>query len=681
MRGQAEQQKISQLRIVIAFGIFGAVLLLLFLRLGYVQIVKGEEYSKRVLNIQKKDQVLKPNRGKILDRNGEELAVNVDSYTVWASKDGMDKIRGTKTRKEKAEDKKKTKEELYDDNVNTLAKLIDKKPDEIKKTLNENKRKIVKIAQNLKKEKGEEIKKMGIPGISVENEARRYYPMGDFLSHTLGSTREDNSGLSGVELEYNNYLSGVQGRWLKNTDAKGNPLASGEEKYYRPEDGNDVTLTIDQVIQTYTEQSVREAKEKNKAKRASCIIMDTKTGEILSMASYPSFDPNNSKEPLDSEEKKKFNKMSNGEKIKYLNEMWRNPLLSNVYEPGSTAKLVTAAACLEEGITNKDDTFKCVGYHTVSGIKVKCWSFDKPHGKQNLYQGVGNSCNPVFMQLALRLGKEKFYRYLDLFGLTEKTGIDFPGEANPILLKEKNARPLDLAIMGFGQTNAVTPVQLVTAISAMGNDGKLMQPHILKKVTDKSGNVIRETKPVVVRQAISKETAAEMRTIMQYVVDNSTGKKAKIAGYKVGGKTGTSQVPAEKGGYTDDVIASFVGMVPMENPRFTILYIIDSPAAGAHGGEIAAPASSELLEKVLKYKDIKPNYTEEEKKNKDDETVEVPDVKGLKLSNAKKKIDKAGLKYKIIPALDKEKDFIIREQYPSAGGRVNKNGVIYLYRE
>ena len=639
MRGQAEQQKISQLRIVIAFGIFGVVLLLLFLRLGYVQIVKGEEYSKRVLNIQKKDQVLKPNRGKILDRNGEELAVNVDSYTVWASKDGMDKIRGTKTRKEKAEDKKKTKEELYDDNVNTLAKLIDKKPDEIKKTLNEN-----------KQEKGEEIKKMGIPGISVENEARRYYPMGDFLSHTLGSTREGNSGLSGVELEYNNYLSGVQGRWLKNTDAKGNPLASGEEKYYRPEDGNDVTLTIDQVIQTYTEQSVREAKEKNKAKRASCIIMDTKTGEILSMASYPSFDPNNSKEPLDS-------------------------------EPGSTAKLVTAAACLEEGITNKDDTFKCVGYHTVSGIKVKCWSFDKPHGKQNLYQGVGNSCNPVFMQLALRLGKEKFYRYLDLFGLTEKTGIDFPGEANPILLKEKNARPLDLAIMGFGQTNAVTPVQLVTAISAMGNDGKLMQPHILKKVTDKSGNVIRETKPVVVRQAISKETAAEMRTIMQYVVDNSTGKKAKIAGYKVGGKTGTSQVPAEKGGYTDDVIASFVGMVPMENPRFTILYIIDSPAAGAHGGEIAAPASSELLEKVLKYKDIKPNYTEEEKKNKDDETVEVPDVKGLKLSNAKKKIDKAGLKYKIIPALDKEKDFIIREQYPSAGGRVNKNGVIYLYRE
>ena len=523
MRGQAEQQKISQLRIVIAFGIFGAVLLLLFLRLGYVQIVKGEEYSKRVLNIQKKDQVLKPNRGKILDRNGEELAVNVDSYTVWASKDGMDKIRGTKTRKEKAEDKKKTKEELYDDNVNTLAKLIDKKPDEIKKTLNENKRKIVKIAQNLKKEKGEEIKKMGIPGISVENEARRYYPMGDFLSHTLGSTREGNSGLSGVELEYNNYLSGVQGRWLKNTDAKGNPLASGEEKYYRPEDGNDVTLTIDQVIQTYTEQSVREAKEKNKAKRASCIIMDTKTGEILSMASYPSFDPNNSKEPLDSEEKKKFDKMSNGEKIKYLNEMWRNPLLSNVYEPGSTAKLVTAAACLEEGITNKDDTFKCVGYHTVSGIKVKCWSFDKPHGKQNLYQGVGNSCNPVFMQLALRLGKEKFYRYLDLFGLTEKTGIDFPGEANPILLKEKNARPLDLAIMGFGQTNAVTPVQLVTAISAMGNDGKLMQPHILKKVTDKSGNVIRETKPVVVRQAISKETAAEMRTIMQYVVDHSTG--------------------------------------------------------------------------------------------------------------------------------------------------------------
>lgn len=681
MKSAEKQRKFSQFRIVIAFGLFGIVLLALCLRLGYVQIVKGEEYNKMAVERQKKDQVLKPTRGRILDRNGEELAVSVDSFTVWATKDAMDKARRTKTRKEALEDKKKTKEEIYEDNINTISKLIDKDPKEVKSSIDGSKLKLIKIAKNLKKDKADEIKKLSIPGISVENEARRYYPMGNFLAHTLGSTREDNDGLSGAELQYNSYLAGVQGRWLKNTDVKGNPLASGEEKYYKPEDGNDVTLTIDQVIQTYTEQSVREAKEKNKAKRASCIIMDTKTGEILSMASYPSFDPNNSKEPIDPEEKKRFDKLNNREKIKYLNEMWRNPLLSNVYEPGSTAKLVTAAACLEEGITSKDDTFKCVGYYTVSGVKVKCWSFDKPHGTQNLYQGVGNSCNPVFMQLALRLGKEKFYNYLDLFGLTEKTGIDFPGEANPILLKEKNARPLDLAIMGFGQTNAVTPVQLVTAISAMGNNGNVMQPHILKKVTDKSGNTVRETKPVVVRKAISEDTAKEMRTIMQSVVDNSTGKKAKIPGYAVGGKTGTSQVPAEKGGYTDDVIASFVGMVPMENPRFTILYIIDSPAAGAHGGEIAAPASGELLEKVLKYKDIKPNYSEAEKKAKIEETVEAPNVKGQKLSEAKKAIEKAGLNYKIIPKLDSEKDFIIREQYPAAGDKVNKHGVIYLYRQ
>ena len=286
------------------------------------------------------------------------------------------------------------------------------------------------------------------------------------------------------------------------------------------------------------------------------------------------------------------------------------------------------------------------------------------------------------MQLAMRLGKEKYYDYLNLFGLSEPTGIDFPGEASPILANEETASQLDLAIMGFGQTNAVTPIQMITAASALGNDGKLMEPHLVKELTDSDGNTVETIEPKVVRQAVSKDTADEMRVIMQSVVDNATGSKAQIAGYSVGGKTGTSQVAdTEHGGYTSDVIASFIGMAPMEDPKYTILYIIDSPAGGDQGGEIAAPESRDLLEKILKYADIKPNYTEEEQKEIEEETtVSVPNVTGKKLSEAKKLLSEKGLKYIISPEMEKETEFVIKEQYPAAGENPQKWYSI-LYRE
>lgn len=674
------QLNLGRSRIMLAFTIFIVAVILLCLRVAYIQVVKHDEYKKMAIERQKRDIVLSPTRGKILDTNGETLAMNVDTFTVWVQKAELSQVRQTKTGKERAADAKKTKSERYDDNVQTLAKLIDKTPEELKKLLSESDYTIVKVAQNLDKDKADKISDMRVPGVSVSDDTRRYYPMGDFLSHTIGNTRDDNQGLSGIELEYNHYLAGVQGRWLKNTDTGGNPLASGDEKYYKPEDGYDVSLTIDQTIQSYTEKSVRETKEKHKAERVSCIVMNTKTGEILSMASYPSFDPNNSRTPNIPSQKEEFDKLSEEEKGKYLNEMWRNPFFSNVYEPGSTMKLVTVAAALEEGITHKDDTFYCEGFYEVTGVKVNCWAFRNPHGKQTLEQGVGNSCNPVFMELALRLGKEKFYAYQNLFGMTEDTGIDFPGEASPIILDKNDTRPVDLAIMGMGQTSAVTPIQLVTAVSAMGNDGKLMQPHILKKVTDKDGNIVEENKPTIVRQAISKETADEMKGLMKYVVDNATGRKAQVLGYSVGGKTGTSEVPSEKGGYSSDIIASFIGMAPMEDPQFTILYIVERPATGAQGGEAAAPATSKLLEQILKYKNIKP--TDVEKLNQEKVTVvSTPDVSGLKLSEAKKIVESKGLKYKVTPKADDDKDFVIKDQYPKAGSEINQNGIVYFYRE
>lgn len=662
---------LNKKRTVIAFGIFAAVLMALCIRTGYLQIVRGSELKTMAVEQQMKDEIIKPKRGGIYDRNGNELAVNIESYSVWVRPGEM------KSGKTEAE-----KQQNYEDTIAKLAELLGEDKDELQSTIEKSGRTLLKVSKAVDRNTADTIREAQLTGVSLNQEVERYYPMGDFLSHTLGSVTDDNSGLSGIELMYDRYLAGVEGRWVKNTDISGNSLVDGTEKYYEPQDGSNVVLTIDQVIQNYTEKSVKAAYEKYDAERVSCIVMETETGEILSMASAPSFDPNNSRVPTDEKEKKEFAKLDADEQMDYLNNMWRNPLISNVYEPGSTAKLITTAAALEEGITEKSETFKCEGYYTVNGIKVNCWSYDDPHGAENLYEAVGNSCNPVFMQLAMRLGKEKYYDYLDLFGLSEPTGIDFPGEASPILANEETASQLDLAIMGFGQTNAMTPIQMITAVSALGNDGKLMEPHLVKEIVDSDGNTVESIDSKVVRQAVSEDTADEMCEIMQFVVDNATGSRAQIPGYSVGGKTGTSQVPDyENGGYTSDVIASFIGMAPMEDPKYTILYIIDSPAGGDQGGEIAAPESRDLLEKILKYADIKPNYTKEEQKEIDEETVSVPDVTGKKLSEAKKLLAEKDLKYIISPEMEKESEFVVKEQYPEAGEKLTKNGIVYLYRE
>ncbi len=663
---------LNKKRIIAAFVIFAVLLLLLCIRTGYLQIVKGNELSKLAVEQQTSDEVIKPKRGSIYDRNGNELAVNTEAYSVWVRAGEM------KTGKTKEE-----KQENYEKTMGQLAEILGEDKDELIKKVDDAGRTLLKVSKSVDRETADEIRNKDLTGVSLNEEVKRYYPMGDFLSHTLGSVTDDNTGLSGIELAYDSYLSGVQGRWVKSTDISGNLLVDGTEKYYKPQDGSNVVLTIDQVIQNYTEKSVKEAYEKYGAERVSCIVMETKTGEILSMASAPSFDPNNSRVPTDEKEAKEFAKLSSSEQMAYLNNMWRNPLISDVYEPGSTVKLITTSAALEESITKKSEKFTCKGYYEVTGIKVNCVSasYGKTHGTENLYESVYNSCNPVFMQLALRLGKDKFYDYLELFGLTEKTGIDFPGEASPIILNKDKATQLDLGVMGFGQTNAVTPIQMITAVSALGNGGKVMEPHIVKEITDSDGKTTETIKPKTVRQAVSEETATEMLTIMEGVVENTT-QKAKVAGYRVGGKTGTSEVvDKEKGGYTDDVIASFVGMVPIDDPEYTILYIIDKPAAGAHGGAIAAPESSKLLEKILKYADIKPNYSESDKTTSSTETVSVPNVTGKKLSEAKKILSKKGLKYIISPEMKTESEFVVKDQYPKSGDKTNKNGIVYLYRE
>lgn len=657
-------------RMVFALIFFFAILIILSIRIGYIQIVKGVEYSKKAVKQQMQDEILTPERGEILDRNGNELAVNLKAYSVWIRRDEIVKNRS-----------KDEKDKIFEELAETLEPLIDEKSETIEKRLKNANTILVRVKKHVNEEQATKIRKANIRGVSLSEEVKRYYPMGDFLAHALGSVNDDNKGLSGLELEYDDYLAGVDGRWVKSIDVNGNPLAFGTDKYYKPEDGENISLTIDQVIQNYTEDSVKKNLKKHSAKRVSCIVMDIKTGEILSMASAPSFNPNNSSVPSDKEEKRKFDKLSSDEKMKYLYEIWRNPLISDLYEPGSTAKLITTAAVLEEGLASKNSRFYCKGYEEVNGVKIKCWRSENPHGSENLYEAVGNSCNPVFIKLVERLGKDKYYDYLNLFGMTERTQIDFPGEGFPLIIPKEKAYPVEVAAMSFGQTNAVTPIQLITAVSAMGNGGNLMEPHLVREITDSKGKTVKKFEPKLVRKPISEETADEIRKIMEFTVVNNIKDKAMVKGYRIGGKTGTSQVAQQGGGYSSDVIASFIGIAPIDRPEVTVLYIIDSPASKEHGGEIAAPASRDLLEKILKYKDIEPEYSEKQKKSQQKNQVKIPNVKGKTYSDAKKILKAKGLKYLVSPELTVEKDFVIKEQYPKAGEKVNKNGVIYLYRE
>ncbi|MEG0291507.1 MAG: penicillin-binding transpeptidase domain-containing protein [Anaerovoracaceae bacterium] len=669
MKGATRTTLLNKKRLVVAFVLFSILLFALALKIGYVQIVKGEVYKKEAIKQQTKDEILKPKRGIVTDRNGQELAVSTAAFSVWAR---PAEILSGKDLEEKEKNADKTAKEL--------AKILNKDENEIKEIITTKDKSLIKVDKYLNRKKADEIRTKKLPGISLTEEVKRYYPMGNFASQLLGSVTDENVGLSGIERQYNSDLSGVEGRWVKNTDVRGNPLSYGKEKYYKPKDGSNVVLTIDQVIQSYAEKSIDKTRKETGADRVSCLIMDPKTGEVLAMASNPGYDPNTPRLPVKKEDQKKFNKMSPEKQLAYLNEMWRNPLVSDIYEPGSTAKLITTAASLEEGLTNKRDRFNCSGSMTIQGIKVKCWNYPSGHGSQNLYQGVGNSCNPVFMQLANRLGKEKYYDYLELFGLTEKTGIDFPGEATSILVPKDRVTKLDLATMGFGQTNAVTAIQLITAVSAIGNDGAVMQPHLVKALTDKNGKVVKEIKPQKIRNAISEQTADEMCSVMEYVVEKGGGDKAKIPGYRVGGKTGTAQKSGDKG-YSNQVVASFMGMVPMDNPQFAILYLVDNPKGVIFGGAIAAPAAKGVLQKVLKYKDVKPEYTKKEETNNSKKTVEVPNFKGMKYSEAKKIINDMDLRCIMSPKIEKGKDVKVIDQYPKAGAKTTKNGIIYLYRK
>ena len=572
-------------RLIIAFTIFVVLVVALCVRLGYQQVVKGDTYKRKAVVQQTKDEIVEAKRGKITDRNGDELAVSAIRYSVWIRPSMID------DEKEKVQVRKE------------LAKILGMSEEEMKKKL-DTKTSLIKVAKYQDNSVAEKLRKAKLTGVSLVEETKRYYPMGNFASQLLGSVTDDNNGLAGLEQYYNSQLRGTAGRWIENKDASGRSLTYGNEKYYSAEDGETLVLTIDEVIQNYAEQACASAKKSTHAKRVSCLVMDPKTGEVLAMASNPGYDPNNARVPK-AEDEYEYNKMSNKKKLEYLNKMWRNPMICDTYEPGSTFKLLTTAMSLEENIVKKGETFDCGGGLNVNGTFIKCWDTSGSHGSQNLEQAVGNSCNPVFMRLAQRMGKERFYKYLDLFGISDVTGIDYPGEATAQIRDIDSVGKIELSTMGFGQGIAVTPIQLMTAINSFVNDGMMMQTHLVKEVKNAKGKTVETIKPKVIRQTISKSSSEKIRQYMQYVVEEGGGKKAQIDGYKVGGKTGTAQKQSGKSAKYDKLICSFAGVVPVDDPSFTILFIVDEPTGEVWGSDVAAPPAKGVLEKTLRYMKIK----------------------------------------------------------------------------
>jgi len=632
--------------------------ILLIGRLGFLQIVRGEELKKGALEQWTKGITIKSKRGIIYDRNGKKLALSVSASTVWASPpDIKDPER---TAKEVARVLNLDEEYVYE----KITKRVGTE----------------KIKQWITNEEAQELRKLKLPGIEIVDDNKRYYPYGNFAAHVLGFTNIDNNGLEGLEHTYDDYLTGVPGRWIKTTDAASRQLPFDDEKIYEASDGLSIVTTIDEAIQHFVEKAAEKALILNKAKKVTIIAMEPQTGDILALANKPDYDPNNPREPLDEELKESWANLSQDELLEKWYEMWRNTAISDVYEPGSTFKIITAAAALEENIAKPDSHYYCNGFiRDIKGVVLRCSQWYNPHGPQTLVEGMNNSCNIVFVNLGRQVGRDLLLKYIKAFGFGETTGIDLNGEQGGIVPQNpESIREVNLATMSYGHGVAVTPIQLVNAVAAIANGGNLMEPRLVKELIDSEGNIVKSFDPVVKRKVLSESTSKTMLEMLEQVVRDGTGTKAYIPGMRVGGKTGTAQKIIDGKYAPGKYIASFAAVAPVDDPKIALLVIIDEPSAGQYyGGTIAAPVAKEILEETLNYLEVTPIFTEEEKAMMT-EKVTVPDVRNMKIGEGGKILTDIGLRY-TTEYLDLTSDSVILDQFPLPGTEVQKGSIVDLY--
>lgn len=651
----------SKKRLVIVMVLACSLFLCLIFRIGYLQLIKGEWLSTKAAEQQTREIPIEAKRGTIYDTNMKELAVSVTKYTVWC-------------KPVEVKDAKKTSEQL--------SKILDEDYDDIYKKVNKKKMALVKVKRWIDDKTANKVTKAGLSGIWVAEDNQRYYPYGNFASYVLGHTSSDSSGVAGIELKYDGVLKGTAGKLVVSTDAAGKEIPQGSEQYYEPTTGNGLVLTIDEVIQHYCEKAAQKAYEENNATKVTIIAMDPKTGDIKAMVKKPDYNPNTPTKAIYPYYEKILEECKDDDKktMAAYSNMWRNTAISDTYEPGSTFKLITSSAGLEEGVVKQNDKFTCNGSVTVEGRKIKCWRSYRPHGAETFKQGVQNSCNPVFVEVGRRLGVSKMYNYIDAFGLNKKTNIDLPGEAGSILYKEKDVGPVELATISFGQSISVTPIQLITSVCSIVNDGNRMQPRLVKAYTDNKGNITKGLDPVKVKQVISKETSAQMREIMESVVTDGGGKIAYLPGYRLGGKTGTAQKVINGTYAQGHYVCSFVGMAPADDPQIVVLAIVDEPTGVmAFGSTTAGPIIKEVMSQSLEYLGVKKIYTEEEKKENEKKQVKVPDVRNLTIKEATKVLEESNLESNLDTDIEVDEKNIVTDMFPKPGVKVNEGSSITLY--
>ena len=613
--------------------IVGLLFLLLIGRLFYVQVIWGPELQEKALLQWTMDTSLSAERGRIMDRDGQTLAQSGTAYQVEVNPKQI-----------KTTERIRVATELTNvlglDYETTLTRVSDEKKQQIV------------LKRQVAREKIDQLVALKLGnGVTFSVDTKRYYPLGNMLSQTLGFTTVDGVGQEGLERSFNKYLAGEPGRLITETDRDNKPLPYGTQEYIEPLNGCSLVLTTDAVVQSFLEKALQEALTINKAKGAPGIVLDVQTGEILAVSTKPDYDPN--APPRDD--------------LATLQALVKNRVVTDAYEPGSTFKIVTLSSALDSGAITTSTEFDCPGFKEVNGERIKCWK--KSHGHQTLQKAVQNSCNPSFMTMALAMGKETFYDYIYKFGFGSSTESGLTGESGGIVIHEKYIRENNIARIGFGQSIAVTPMQLASAVAAAINGGELMQPYIVKQVIGANGEIIKENQPTVVRRVISEETSATVRSILESVVAEGSGRNAQIPGYRVGGKTGTAQKYVDGKVSSGSLIASFIGFAPADDPKYLCLILVDEPKVGViFGSTVAAPFVKEVLQDTLMHYGVKPSVATE--------TVSVPDVVGKSAQEAAAILTENGL---VGDYSEWEATAAVTSQVPYAGETVAKGSGVLLY--
>lgn len=552
-------------------------------RLVYLMGFRSDYYYEKAQELHERERDIKAARGRILDAKGKVLADNRTVCTVSV-------IHSQIKEPEKV--------------ISVLAKELEMEEEDIRKRV-EKVSSIERIKTNVEKETGDAIREYGLSGVKVDEDYKRYYPYGSLASKVLGFTGGDNQGIIGLEVKYEEVLKGEAGKILTTTDARGVELERLGESREDPVSGNDLQISLDASIQEYVQQAALKVMEEKQAERVSILLMNPQNGEIYACVNVPEFDLN---QPFVLNTGQDTSGLSAKKKQDLLNQMWRNPCLNDTYEPGSTFKIITMSAGLEEGVVSVNDHFFCPGYKIVEDRRIRC-ARRTGHGAETFVQGAQNSCNPVFIEVGLRLGVENYYKYFRQFGLLEKTGVDLPGEAGTIMHKMENMGEVELATVAFGQSFQITPIQLAATVSGLINGGNRVTPHFGVTVRSSDGTKAQKIQYPPEKRIVSQETSETVRAILETVVSEGSGKNAKIEGYSIGGKTATSQtLPRSANRY----ISSFLGFAPAENPQILGLCIIHDPQGIYYGGTIAAPVIRSIFENVLPYMGIEKNGTEEE---------------------------------------------------------------------